>query len=151
MSSPPRLRCLSGQIGSRLAGREIAQMLLERRTMTTITIYHYPACGTCKKALRWLDDHDIDHRRVHIVESPPTIDQLRRARQASGRPLNKLFNTSGRSYREGNFKDRLPGMSEDEALAALAADGKLIKRPLLVGEGFALVGFREAEWAERLG
>lgn len=119
--------------------------------MPTVTVYHYPACSTCKKALKWLDAHGIEHERMHIVESPPTVAVLREALKQSGLPIGKLFNTSGVSYREGGFKDRLPGMSEAEALAALAADGKLIKRPLLLGDGFALVGFREAEYAARFG
>lgn len=115
-----------------------------------ITVYHYPACSTCKKALRWLDAHGVAHERVHIVDSPPSVAVLRKAWKQSGLPIAKLFNTSGASYREGGFKDRLPGMSDDDALAALAADGKLIKRPLVLGDGFALVGFREADYAARL-
>ncbi|MCA9711537.1 MAG: Spx/MgsR family RNA polymerase-binding regulatory protein [Myxococcales bacterium] len=117
----------------------------------TVDVYHYPGCSTCKKALRWLEARGVPHRRVHIVDSPPTVATLRKALSGSGKPLSKLFNTSGASYREGDFKSRLPAMSDAEALAALAADGKLIKRPLLVAEGFALVGFREPEWAERFG
>ena len=119
--------------------------------MAKVTVYHYPACSTCKKALRWLETHGVAHERVHIVESPPPVATLRQAQQWSGLPIAKLFNTSGVSYRAGDFKTRLPGMSDAQAFAALAADGKLIKRPLLVGDGFALVGFREAEYAERLG
>jgi arsenate reductase (glutaredoxin) len=116
-----------------------------------LTVFHYPACSTCKKALRWLDAHGVAHERVHIVDHPPTVAQLRQALRGSGLPVAKLFNTAGVSYREGNFKARLPGMSEDEALAALAADGKLVKRPLVLGEGLALVGFREEDYAARLG
>lgn len=115
------------------------------------TVFHYPACSTCKKALQWLDAHGVAHERVHIVESPPTVAQLRQALRLAGLPIAKLFNTSGVSYRDGDFKSRLPGMSEDEALAALAADGKLVKRPLVLGDGFALVGFREDDYAARFG
>ncbi len=123
----------------------------ETTAMAKITVYHYPACSTCVKALAWLTAHDVAHERVHIVDSPPSVAVLRRALKRSGLPLAKLFNVSGVSYREGDFKSRLPGMSEAEALAALAADGKLIKRPLLLGEDFALVGFREADYAARFG
>jgi arsenate reductase (glutaredoxin) len=119
--------------------------------MPTLTVFHYPACSTCKKALQWLDAHGVKHQRVHIVDAPPTVAQLRQALERSGLPIAKLFNTSGVSYREGDFKSRLPGMSEGEALAALAADGKLIKRPLVLADGFALVGFREPDYAARLG
>jgi arsenate reductase len=118
---------------------------------TELAVFHYPACSTCKKALRWLDAHGVPHARVHIVERPPTPAQLRQALRHSGLPVAKLFNVSGASYRDGDFKSRLPGMSEDEAIAALAADGKLVKRPLVLGEGLALVGFREDEYAARLG
>jgi arsenate reductase len=116
-----------------------------------LTVYHYPACSTCKKALKWLEAHGVEHERVHIVEAPPTVKQLRQVLERSGLPVGKLFNTSGVSYREGDFKSRLATMSEEEALAALAADGKLIKRPLVIGDDFALVGFREADYAARFG
>lgn len=119
--------------------------------MATVTIYHYPGCSTCKKALRWLRDHGVEHAEVDIAEAPPSAKRLREIQGLADVPLKKLFNTAGRSYREGGFKDRLAQMSDAEAYAALAGDGMLIKRPLLVGEGFALVGFREAEWAQRLG
>jgi arsenate reductase len=118
--------------------------------MPKVTVYHYPACSTCKKALKWLEAHGVEHERVHIVEVPPTVAVLRQVLQLSGVAVGKLFNTSGVSYREGGFKSRLVTMSEGEALAALAADGKLVKRPLVIGEGFALVGFREADYAARL-
>ena len=115
-------------------------------------IYHYPNCSTCKKALKWLAARDIAAEQVDIVKSPPTAGQLREMWQASGLPLKKFFNTAGQSYRNGGFKDRLPHMSDDEQLAALAADGKLIKRPLLRrtdgGSETVLVGFKDAAYAE---
>ena len=81
----------------------------------------------------------------------PTEEELRQWHQVSGLPLKKFFNTSGLQYKALGLKDKLPGMSEDEQFALLATDGMLVKRPLLVGDGFVLVGFREAEWAEKLG
>lgn len=119
--------------------------------MAKIEVYHYPGCSTCKKALKWLDAHGIEHTRIHIVDSPPTVATLRKAQRQSGKPLAKLFNTSGQSYRGGDFKTRLPTMTDDEAFDALAADGKLIKRPLLLTKDFALIGFKEAEYEERFG
>lgn len=113
------------------------------------TVYHYPQCTTCRKALKWLEEHGVAHERVHIVDKPPSGAMLKRA-LATGIPLRKLFNTSGESYKSGNFKDRLPKMSEADALRALAADGKLIKRPLVVGDGVALTGFDEAAWKAAL-
>ena len=115
----------------------------------SVKIYQYPNCSTCRKALKWLDRNGVEHTSVDIVEKPPSKSTLERAHRA-GIPLRKLFNTAGQSYRRGGFKDKLPSMSKAEALAALADDGKLIKRPLVVGEGIAPVGFKEAEWADAL-
>ena len=115
-----------------------------------ITVYHYPACDTCRKALKWLDAHGLSAERVHIVDSPPSRAEIEELWRRSGLPLKKLFNTAGQSYRKGGFKDRLPSMSESEQLDALAADGKLIKRPLLDAGATALVGFREDAYGEAL-
>jgi arsenate reductase len=83
------------------------------------------------------------------VTHPPKKKELKDVLARSGLPVKKLFNTSGLSYREGGFGQRLQGMSESEALDALAADGKLIKRPLVVGEDYALVGFEEKAYRTR--
>ena len=115
-----------------------------------IEVFQYPKCGTCKKALRWLEARGVEFKTRDIVEAPPPLAKLKRALKQSGLPVAKLFNTSGQSYRQGGFKQKLPSMSEAEALAALAADGKLIKRPLLFGADFVLVGFNEADYARRL-
>ena len=111
------------------------------------TEYQYPGCSTCRKALRWLDDAGVPYRSVNIVVAPPSKATLKKALTLSGLPLGKLFNTSGQSYRDGGFKTKLATMTEAQALEALAKDGKLIKRPLVVGDGFVLVGFREPEWS----
>ena len=114
------------------------------------TVFDYPACSTCRRAFKWLDERAIAYEAVDIVESPPTTKDLARVLAQSGKPVRALFNTSGASYREGNFKERLQTMSEAQALVALAADGKLIKRPMVLGNGFALVGFSESDWAAKL-
>jgi arsenate reductase len=116
----------------------------------TITVYHYPNCSTCKKALKWLEQHAVAHERVDIVQHPPSSAQLATALNRGPLALRSLFNTSGQSYRDGNYKERLPKLSESEALAALAEDGKLIKRPLVLGNGVALAGFDEAAWRAAL-
>lgn len=116
----------------------------------TIEVYQYPKCGTCRKALRWLDEHGVTYNSIDITENPPSEAELRRHWQRSGLPVRKLFNTSGQSYRQGGFKEKLESMSDHEAIAALASDGKLIKRPLLVADDFVLVGFRESEYAQHL-
>ena len=106
-----------------------------------ITVYQYPKCSTCRNALKWLGAHGVAHRAIDLVASPPSREVLRDLLRRSGLPLARLFNTSGESYRAGNFKDKLPKLTEDEALAALAADGKLIKRPLVDAGATVLVGF----------
>lgn len=115
-----------------------------------VTIYWYPNCSTCRKAVKWLDAAGIEHQRQDLVDTPPTAAQLADLHARSGQPLKKLFNTSGQSYRNGGFKEKLPSMSESEQIAALAADGKLIKRPILDAGHTVLVGFREATYSETL-
>ena len=115
-----------------------------------LEVFHYPKCGTCKKALKWLDAHGAEYRLVDIVQKPPAMSKLKLALKQSELPVAKFFNTSGESYRAGNFKAKLASMSDQEALSALANDGKLIKRPLIFGDGFVLVGFREADYTARL-
>jgi len=115
-----------------------------------ITVYHYPACSTCKKAIAWLKAKKVDFKLVPIVEHPPSAATLRKLLKVTGLPVSKLFNTSGQLYREGNYKEKLASMTEAEALAALAAHGKLIKRPLVLGEGkkgpVHLLGFKETDY-----
>lgn len=116
-----------------------------------IEIFHYPRCSTCRKALKWLDERGIAHTRVDIVEHPPSVAKLDKVLKLSGVELRKLFNTSGESYRGGGWKDKIATIGKAEALAALAADGKLIKRPLVLGRDVALIGFNPDQWAEQLG
>ncbi len=113
-------------------------------------VYQYPKCSTCRKALRWLDAKGRKYESIDIVARPPSRPELEAMWKRSGLPIRKLFNTSGASYRDGEFGKRLPSMSEAEALDALARDGKLIKRPLVVDGATVLVGFDEAAYEERL-
>jgi arsenate reductase (glutaredoxin) len=115
-----------------------------------LTIYQYPNCSTCKKALAWLEANKIAATSIDIVVSPPSKAELQRAQKLAGVPVKKMFNIAGASYRDGDFKTKLPDMTDAQAFAALAADGKLIKRPLVVGDGIALVGFDEAAWKAAL-
>ena len=110
----------------------------------------YPKCSTCQKAKAWLDQRGISYDLRDIKLNNPTAEELTAWYQKSGLPLKKFFNTSGLLYKSMALKEKLPAMSEDEMLKLLAADGMLVKRPLLVGDDFVLVGFKEAEWAERL-
>ena len=110
----------------------------------------YPKCTTCQRAKKFLDDRGAVYTDRHIKEENPTAEELRAWQQTSGLPLKKFFNTSGLLYKSLELKEKLPGMSEEEQFALLATDGMLVKRPILVGEDFVLVGFKEEEWAARL-
>lgn len=107
---------------------------------------HYPKCSTCKKAKAWLDAHELTYTERDITAQNPTAAELREWHQRSGLPLRRFFNTSGMRYRELELAAKLPEMSEEEQLRLLAADGMLVKRPLLVTETSVLIGFRETEW-----
>ena len=110
----------------------------------------YRKCSTCQKALKWLEEHKIFFEERAIVEENPTYEELKEWYERSGMPLKKFFNTSGMKYRELGLKDKLPEMSEEEQYELLATDGMLVKRPLVVGDDFVLIGFKEALWKETL-
>ena len=114
-------------------------------------VYQYPKCSTCRKAIAFLDANGAEYDAIDIVSRPPSKKELKEVLERSGLPIRKLFNTSGQSYRDGKFGDKLERMSEAEAIDALAADGKLIKRPLVLGDDYALVGFDEAAYRARFG
>ena len=110
----------------------------------------YPKCATCQKARKWLDASGVAYDERHIKDNNPTIDELKVWHKQSGLPLKRFFNTSGLQYKALNLKEKLPAMSEEEQFELLASDGMLIKRPLLIGDDFVLVGFKEGEWQARL-
>lgn len=119
--------------------------------VSDVLFVEYPACSTCRKAKKWLDSVGIAYVDRHIVNDAPSADELREWSGLGGIPVRKLFNTSGKLYRELGVKDRLAaGMTDDEAIRLLASNGMLVKRPILVGDGFALVGFREEQWEEAI-
>ena len=110
----------------------------------------YPRCTTCLKAKKWLDDNNVDYEFRDIKLDNPTGSELLEWYKKSGLPLKKLFNTSGLLYKSLDLKNRLPQMSESEMLELLSSDGMLVKRPVIVGDDFALFGFREPEWTEKI-
>lgn len=110
----------------------------------------YPKCSTCRKAKNWLDEHNIEYESRHIVEDNPQADELQNWHEKSGLPLKRFFNTSGMKYRELKLKDKLPDMNNLEKYDLLATDGMLVKRPIVVGDDFVLVGFKVKEWEETL-
>ena len=110
----------------------------------------YPKCSTCKKAKNFLDSKGADYEDRHIVENNPTAEELKQWHEMSGLDIKKFFNTSGLIYKNMGLKDKLPNMTDEEKLRLLASDGMLVKRPILVGDDFVLIGFKEKEWAEKL-
>ena len=110
----------------------------------------YPKCSTCRKSRNWLDENNAQYTERHIVEDNPSFDELKEWHDKSGLPLKRFFNTSGMLYRDMQLKDKLPQMSEEEQLELLASNGMLVKRPIAVDGDTVLVGFKEADWAEKL-
>ena len=110
----------------------------------------YPKCTTCQRAKKWLDDNNIEYELRDIKLDNPAFEELTEWYIKSGLPLKKFFNTSGLLYKSLDLKNKLPEMGEDETLKLLATDGMLVKRPLLIGDDFVLVGFKEAEWKNEL-
>ncbi len=106
----------------------------------------YPACSTCQKAKKWLVENNIEFTNRLIVENNPTVEELKEWIPKSGLPLKKFFNTSGVVYKELKLSEKLPNMSEEEQIALLASNGKLVKRPLIVTNSSVLVGFKPEEW-----
>ena len=111
---------------------------------------HYPKCTTCQRAKKFLDDNNIKYTERHIVTETPTYEELKNIIEDSGLPVSKFFNTSGLLYKEMQLKDKLTTMSEEEQLQLLATNGMLVKRPLVIKGDTVIVGFKEAEWSEKL-
>jgi len=113
-----------------------------------ITVYCYSRCSTCRKALKWLDEKNIKYVLKDIKTQHPDRESLKKYYEMSGLPLKRFFNTSGTAYKEMGLSAKLKDMSEEDQLSLLAADGMLVRRPLLAGEDFVLTGFKEDEWKE---
>ncbi|MFI2856448.1 arsenate reductase family protein [Paenibacillus sp. JSM ZJ436] len=116
--------------------------------MRLLTVYHYPACGTCKKAVKWLqgEGHELDLQ--HIKDQPPSAEELQALIQRSGLDIKKFFNTSGEVYKQMNLKDKLAGMTDDEKIRLLSSNGMLIKRPIVSDGAKTTVGFKEEVFNE---
>lgn len=115
-----------------------------------VLFIEYPKCSTCQKAKKWLDAHGVAYTDRHIKEDRPRAEELKEWIARSGLPIRRFFNTSGILYRQMGLKEKLEAMTEDEMIEVLASDGMIVKRPLIIGDDFVLVGFREKEWEERL-
>ena len=110
----------------------------------------YPKCTTCQRAKKWLDDKKIEYEIRDIKLDKPTLEELKEWHKKSGLPLKKFFNTSGLLYKSLDLKNKLPEMTENDMYKLLSTDGMLVKRPILIGDDFVLVGFKEVEWAEKI-
>ncbi len=110
-----------------------------------LKVYEYKNCGTCKKALKFLESKQIEIEKIPIRETPPSLQELKKMLFYT-KNIKKLFNTSGGDYKDLNLKEKLPGMSEDDQLKLLASNGNLIKRPFVITQEFGLIGFQEEEW-----
>jgi arsenate reductase len=115
-----------------------------------LTVYAYEKCGSCKDALKWLKAHGVSHQVKAIRETPPDKSELERALKLLGGDIRKLFNTSGMDYRALGMKEKLPAMSDRDAIALLSQNGNLVKRPFVIGNGVALAGFKAASWSNAL-
>lgn len=113
-----------------------------------VKVYCYSKCTTCKKALKWLAENEVEHTVIDIKEDHPDEETLRQLHGKSGLPLKRFFNTSGQLYRQMELSKKLPAMDEDEMFKILASDGMLVKRPLLVTENAVIPGFKEDSWRE---
>ena len=116
----------------------------------SLLFIQYPPCSTCKKAKAWLDQNNQEYQNRSIKEQNPAAEELKAWHKKSGLPLKRFFNTSGVLYKEMGLKDKLASMTEEEQFALLATDGMLVKRPLLIGDDFVLVGFKDSQWKETL-
>lgn len=110
----------------------------------------YPKCSTCKKAKKWLNNHNIKYEDRHIIDNNPTFDELKEWYHKSNLDIKRFFNTSGILYKEMNLKDKLSKMNEDEMLEILSTNGMLVKRPLIISNDVILTGFKEKEWEDNL-
>jgi arsenate reductase len=119
--------------------------------LRSLTVYTLAQCSTCRDALKWLRAHNIAFTEKPIRETPPTLAELKTMLSAQNGNLRRLFNTSGQEYRALGLAQKLPSLSETAALALLASNGRLVKRPFLIGDGLCLVGFDETTWATALG
>ena len=113
-----------------------------------LKIYTYKNCSTCRKATKFLDANGVTYTDIPIREKPPTKAELKKMLGCMDGEIRKLFNTSGGDYKALNMKDKLPGLSNKEAIELLSGNGNLVKRPFVLGNGIGTVGFKEDVWKD---
>ena len=119
---------------------------MNRGDIMILKFYEYPKCSTCQKAKKWLKENEVAFEPVHIVDNPPTKEELKNLIQLSGLEIKKFFNTSGMKYRELGMKEKMKTATEEELLELLASDGMLIKRPIATDGKQVTVGFKEEQY-----
>ena len=119
-------------------------------TMTTTLFLQYPKCSTCQKAAKWLKENNVEVNSRDITKENPSKAELSEWIKKSGLPISRFFNTSGRIYKENNLKEKVKSASQEELIGILSSDGMVVKRPIVVGKDFVLVGFNEEEWIQKL-
>lgn len=130
-------------------GESICRMHEEKEgDSMPLTMYSYPKCGTCRKAKKWMEENQLEIEEIHIVDSPPSKEELKSLHEKSGLDVKKFFNTSGKKYRELGLKDKVKSASDGELFDLLASDGMLIKRPIVTDGSKVTVGFKEEEYEE---
>ena len=113
-------------------------------------IYEYKTCSTCKKALKFLNEKEVDYDKIDIAANPPSKAELKKMLSYYDGNIKKLLNTSGQVYRQMGLKDKLADMTDDDVISLLNQDGKLVKRPFLLGDDYGFVGFKEELWSEKI-
>lgn len=118
--------------------------------MSKYTLIHYPSWSTSVKAKRALESLNVDFEIKNLKTDNPNYEELKEIHKKSNVEVKKLFGVNGTKFKELELKDKLPLMTDDEALKLLATDGMLVKRPMLVGDDFVLIGYKEKEWSDKL-
>lgn len=128
----------------------IWMLTIWERMFELVLFVEYPKCSTCQKAKKWLDENSVEYTDRHIKEQNPSFEELSQWYKLSGLDIKRFFNTSGLLYKSLELKDKLPEMTDEEKLRLLSSDGMLVKRPILIGEDFVLLGFKADEWNKKL-
>ena len=150
LSRTEKERLISGENVPKLNMSEYVKININEKGEIAMLYVCYPKCTTCQKAKAFLDEKGVSYDLRDIKTDNPSEPELRLWHQKSGLPLKRFFNTSGLQYKALQLKDKLSTMTEDEQFALLSGDGMLVKRPILIGDDFVLVGFKQPEWEEKL-
>lgn len=121
---------------------------LSRFKMSKVKFYGYDKCSTCRQAQKFLVARGIEVNSIPIREQPPSLAESKIMLANYGGELRRLFNTSGVDYRAMKLSEKLSAMPQAEALALLAKNGNLVKRPFVIDGNRGLIGFDESAWKQ---